>query len=241
MTLSTDPSSISRDELFDKYQVLIDSISQWPKLKTYNFKFPSEIAAKSKIPEKLEVSTFHKLIDDQHWFARSCTIPQSYPHYLDIVTYITGSSELGTTHSDYERGYIHELKHVECSNMKIEHDGWSYFLKAVYEFSFPVSNRVFYEWIHVYEIRNDVYIISQSIPNQSTSAQVDGAVVGEYNSIEKLTIHDDGLEWTMATVSDPSGRIPEWLTNATMPKTIAKDVPSVLLWINKLKRESSKG
>ncbi|KAG7662128.1 uncharacterized protein J8A68_004390 [[Candida] subhashii] len=227
--LSIDPNSLSRDAIIANSRNIIDTAPKWPTSKTFKYILP---------PSKLniQVNVSKKLIDNKLWFSRTCKIPNSYPYLQDIISYISGTSQLGTTHSDYELEYIHELKSVECNDITTNSDGWSYFLKAVYEFGFPIKDRVFNEWVHVYKSgENCVYVISQSV---NSDAQPSGKVVGEYNSIEKVSLEEDGLSWTMATVSDPGGSIPQWLTNWSMPKSIAKDVPSVLLWINGLKKNT---
>jgi hypothetical protein len=57
-------------------------------------------------------------------------------------------------------------------------------------------------------------------------------VRGKYVSVELVKEHPDGsVEWRMATSSDAGGNIPRFITNASMPKNVAEDVPSFLHWM----------
>lgn len=55
---------------------------------------------------------------------------------------------------------------------------------------------------------------------------------GRYVSVERVRELHDGaaVEWRMATSSDAGGNIPRFVTNASLPKSIAEDVPSFLKW-----------
>lgn len=57
-------------------------------------------------------------------------------------------------------------------------------------------------------------------------------VRGKYVSVERVRELHDGaaVEWRMATSSDAGGNIPRFVTNASLPKSIAEDVPSFLKW-----------
>ena len=55
---------------------------------------------------------------------------------------------------------------------------------------------------------------------------------GKYVSVELVTELEDGsVDWRMATSSDAGGSIPRFITNSTLPKSIAEDVPSFLSWM----------
>lgn len=58
-------------------------------------------------------------------------------------------------------------------------------------------------------------------------------VRGKYVSVERVRELHDGaaVEWRMATSSDAGGNIPRFVTNASLPKSIAEDVPSFLRWV----------
>lgn len=55
---------------------------------------------------------------------------------------------------------------------------------------------------------------------------------GRYVSVELVReLGGDAVEWRMATSSDAGGNIPRFITNGTLPKSIAEDVPSFLKWM----------
>lgn len=57
-------------------------------------------------------------------------------------------------------------------------------------------------------------------------------VRGKYVSVERVKELNDGaaVEWRTATSSDAGGNIPRFVTNASLPKSLAEDVPSFLRW-----------
>lgn len=110
---------------------------------------------------------------------------------------------------------------------------------------FPTSNRDFVYLITVYEnetqsasgktLRSFVVIsIPVSHPNQS------GFVRGKYAAIEQIKEleEEEGIEWTMATSSDPGGSIPRTVSDLALPSKISEDVPSFTKWLEK---NSTKG
>lgn len=58
-------------------------------------------------------------------------------------------------------------------------------------------------------------------------------VRGKYVSVECVKESDKGVEWLMATSSDAGGNIPRFMTNSSLPSSIAEDVPSFLQWLRK--------
>jgi hypothetical protein len=69
-------------------------------------------------------------------------------------------------------------------------------------------------------------------------------VRGKYVSVERVTEMDSGrqVEWRMATSSDAGGEkgpnrklilgnIPRFITNSSLPSSIAEDVPSFMKWL----------
>lgn len=60
-------------------------------------------------------------------------------------------------------------------------------------------------------------------------------VRGRYVSVELVRETDGGraVEWRMATSSDAGGNIPRFVTNGSLSKSIAEDVPSFLKWAAK--------
>jgi hypothetical protein len=57
-------------------------------------------------------------------------------------------------------------------------------------------------------------------------------VRGKYVSVELVQERPDGsVEWRMGTSSDAGGSIPRFVTNATLPRSVAEDVPSFVRWL----------
>lgn len=57
-------------------------------------------------------------------------------------------------------------------------------------------------------------------------------VRGKYVSVELVTEKGGAeVEWRMATSSDAGGNIPRFVTNSSLPRSIAEDVPSFLTWM----------
>ena len=54
-----------------------------------------------------------------------------------------------------------------------------------------------------------------------------------YASVEQLKYDHSShvLVWTMCTTSDAGGNVPKWIQNATIARTVAKDVPYLINWL----------
>jgi hypothetical protein len=56
-------------------------------------------------------------------------------------------------------------------------------------------------------------------------------VEGRYVSVEFVEVKEEKVEWTMTTSSDAGGRLPQWVTEKSLPGQIAKDVGFFLDWL----------
>ncbi|RCK57478.1 hypothetical protein Cantr_06697 [Candida viswanathii] len=209
---------MDRPTLLSESKTLIDSIPTWKPLKPHTSSSPPITTSLYSTTSK----------DGEFWCARKSAIPATYKQPL--IACILGEPTMGATHSDHEAKYIHEITGVSVSQIEKFDDGWKYDLVADYDFGGLLSKRRFYETQHVFRFEDCAYVMS--VPFDGPKEE--GYVVGTYRSIERLSWGKDGdVEWTMATTSDPGGFIPQWITRLSIPGAIAKDVPSVLNYIQK--------
>ncbi|KAF2804317.1 uncharacterized protein BDZ99DRAFT_467607 [Mytilinidion resinicola] len=63
-------------------------------------------------------------------------------------------------------------------------------------------------------------------------------VEGRYVSVEYVSVGNTGKDgqsevtWKMATASDAAGKIPQFVTNTSLPGQVINDVPWFLNWVN---------
>ncbi|KAL6450056.1 hypothetical protein SBY92_001997 [Candida maltosa Xu316] len=204
-----------RAQILADSKSILESVPAWPHKRTINNPSSSTI---------IQTKT---LDDGLFWASRTTTLPYSnQQQQQQLRDVIIGASTIGSTHSDHEMKYIHQIKSIDVSNITTYPDGWSYRLIADYSFGMGLKQRRFIEDIHVYEFPDSGYVIS--IPHLDNDDD-DGFVRAKYHSIEKLMWDDDDeIKWIMATTSSAGGFIPDWMTNWKLPTEIAKDVPAVL-------------
>jgi len=109
--------------------------------------------------------------------------------------------------------------------------------------SFGVSPRVFtvLQVSHYDESSNPRTGLFISIPVDLTSdpelAKLEEkGVKGRYVSVESVKELPGGnTEWRMATSSSPFGRLPTFIVESTLPKTISADVPHFLRWFQTIR------
>ncbi|KAG8785396.1 hypothetical protein FRC12_017656 [Ceratobasidium sp. 428] len=156
---------------------------------------------------------------------------------------------LGVNHSVHEQQYIPEIQSAVSLGTFGAFEGWS----LLYKFSPPLSNRIFTLLIasvledteprqgYVISLPFDVgcsfawFINPGSRTKVSTNEELKNkepkGVRGRYVSVERVRELDGQVEWTMATMSNPGGMVPLFLSNSQMPSKIAEDVPHVLEWL----------
>lgn len=207
---------MDRTKLLNESKSILDSVTSWKPHKEYHH---------SAIPTILYTTNKNS----EFWCCRKSIIPNEYQEGL--LECIIGQPTKGSTHSDHEARYIKEISSITVDDIQEYEDGWSYKLVADYDFGGLLSKRRFYELQQVYKFENCAYILSIPIDGPSRNDYI----IGKYHSIERLSWgnQDGGVEWMMATTSDPGGYIPKWITKLSVPGAIAKDVPSVLNYIMK--------
>lgn len=211
---------MDRTTLLNESKSVIESISSWKHIKECH---TTDLS--------ITTSLYSTIRNNEFWCCRKSIIPGELKHRL--LECIIGQPTQGLTHSDHESNYIKEITRIKVDDIQEYHDGWSYKLIADYNFGGILSKRKFYEFQQVYKFDNCAYILSIPIQGESNKEYV----IGKYHSIERLSWSNenekDGIEWIMATTSDAGGNIPKWITKLSVPGAIAKDVPSVLKYIQK--------
>ncbi|CAH2350011.1 hypothetical protein CLIB1423_01S00408 [[Candida] railenensis] len=238
--LEVDPQLVLKDAIS-----VIDSVPSWSPGSTYSYKL------KNKQKSAIDVATFStKLYGNVHWSARNTNLGktfsadqlQNFKSYFD--KYLIGSFDLesASTHTHYEKEYIHEIEsiRVEPVSLGTEYivpkgfECFAYTIQAIYKLQFPLKRRNFFELVLVYKSDTVSYVVSIPIqpklfkePNYSDSY----AILAKYTSIEKVEYNSDSsIKWTMCTCSSPGGNIPDFVANLSMNKVISRDVPSFLDW-----------
>ncbi|KAI9509341.1 hypothetical protein F5148DRAFT_763905 [Russula earlei] len=150
-------------------------------------------------------------------------------------------SKLGHSHAEHEKEYIEVVKKATLvKKVSATQEIWTMY----YEFpSFGVSSRVFTILVvtHYDESSSPREGLSVSIPVDLSSdpelAKLEEkGVKGRYVSVGSIKELPNGnTEWRMATSSSPGGRIPTFIVESTMPRTISADVPQFLRWLQTIK------
>lgn len=229
-----------RDEILAAgHAMASDVLSNWKKGKLYKFKSPQG--------QDLQVQTYHTYHGSDFWLSRQSRHVVDKPLYEKMVYYLNGSErdESGswqmpdrTRRSQLEREYIEVLS--DCSVLKQTPSGWV-LVNLEYNLGKPLAIRDFNEWVYpippyvdaegrevcmVVSLNADIAMKQSSIDKKHTPAY--------YTSVERLTYDPSTheLEWLMCTTSDAGGNVPKWMQNATIAKTVAKDVPYLFEFLN---------
>ncbi|KAG9125183.1 hypothetical protein FRC07_008660 [Ceratobasidium sp. 392] len=161
------------------------------------------------------------------WFARISLHPPTHGTFDDFWNC------LGVNHSAHEQEYIPEMQSATLLGSFGAFEAWS----LGYKFTPPISNRTF--TILIASVLEDVvprqgYVISLPLnvfADGELRAKEPQGVRGRYVSVERVKEVDGQVEWAMATMSNPGGRIPIFLSDSQMPSKISQDVPHVLAWL----------
>lgn len=112
-----------------------------------------------------------------------------------------------------------------------------------YKFPFPVSKRIFTVLQVVHEENtNPPSGLIVSIPidlseHKELQKYEEKGVRAYYVSVERVKQLENGnVEWRMATSSDIGGFIPKFVTERSMDKSIAEDVPHFFHWFEKISK-----
>lgn len=127
----------------------------------------------------------------------------------------------------------------DCSGIEVEADGerWGDLTlrleESVHKMPAPLHDRVFPVLQTTASVVGDrrEFLVVQIAAGGVTSMRQGSNVVGAYTSIERFRDTDEGVEWTMGTVSDAKGVLPAWVQKMAVPGAVAKDVDMFLDWI----------
>ena len=241
-----DFSGLDPDQLLEKSERIISSVCvNWTQDRTFKYKLN-----KNK-EDSIYVDTFHKALYGEHWGARLSSLgnlsaKEKRKYFDGLMKYLVGSiGDISKSHTEYEKNYIHELVDYDIMPADLPQKSSTmsasggYLVQLHYHFQFPLKKRVFYEMIYICknEAQGSAYIISLPVdPICFPEKGAIGNVVGRYTSIEKIRFdeNENKLTWIMCTCSSAGGLIPQWLTNFSLNHAIAKDVPSILSWIDSI-------
>ncbi|OCF43861.1 hypothetical protein I317_02304 [Kwoniella heveanensis CBS 569] len=145
-------------------------------------------------------------------------------------------------HSENEREYIESMRETECLHVYRKHvaEVW----RLTYRTPPPTNPRTFIVLLLSRELkdspRGERAFMNISIPFdhpgcKEKTGDEKSRVRGKYVSVERVRELNGGdvVEWRMATSSDAGGNIPRFVTNGSLPNSIAEDVPSFLGWMVK--------
>ncbi|WWC65782.1 uncharacterized protein I303_108404 [Kwoniella dejecticola CBS 10117] len=145
-------------------------------------------------------------------------------------------------HSENEREYIESMRESECIQVYRKH------IAEVWRLTFktppPTNPRTFLVLLLSRELnsgpKGERSFMNISIPFEHPDCppkanNEKSRVRGKYVSVERVREVNGGaeVEWRMATSSDAGGNIPRFVTNGSLPNSIAEDVPSFLGWMQK--------
>ncbi|KAG9078974.1 hypothetical protein FS749_008962, partial [Ceratobasidium sp. UAMH 11750] len=161
------------------------------------------------------------------WFARTSIHPPADGTFDEFWNC------LGVNHSAHEKEYIPDVQSAILLGTFGAFEAWS----LGYKFMPPVSNRTF--TILIASVREETeprqgYVISLPLDVSSDEgliAKEPKGVRARYVSVERVREVDGQVEWTMATMSNPGGLIPTFLSETQMSSKISEDVPHVLEWL----------
>ncbi|OCF62179.1 hypothetical protein L486_01846 [Kwoniella mangroviensis CBS 10435] len=145
-------------------------------------------------------------------------------------------------HSENEREYIESMRESECLHIYRKH------VAEVWRLTFktppPTNPRTFVVLLLSRELIGEPHggraFMNISLPFEHPDCppklnNEKSRVRGKYVSVERVREIEGGkeVEWRMATSSDAGGNIPRFVTNGSLPNSIAEDVPSFLGWMVK--------
>jgi len=205
------------DQILEEARKILTSTSSWKQGKTYG-KYKVVTSSRAKVEG-----------DGAPWHCRSST------HAKEDGTFDEMWDKLANDKAHNEMQYIPEIQkttHIQkiSESARIE--------TLYYKFPPPISPRVFtvlqLEHLSTSTPRTGIIV---SIPiDLSSDADLlkleEKGVKGRYVAVEQLVELEDGrVEWTMATSSTPGGRIPSFVTEASLPGQIASDVSRFFDWL----------
>lgn len=231
---------IDSQSLIEEAQQIAAGVASWKKHSPYRFKVP-------QTSEKVAVEIFTTDLNNDFWVARRNSFRElsgagRKSLFEKLSDYSIGSvSELGKSHTEYEKHYIEELIDFNLTPFVLEnppkdYECFSYLAELHYQLQWPLKKRTFTNLVHIAKSKDGLrgYVISVAvdpslIPNFTADPDY---VLAQYSSVEELVYNPekDTLLWFMATASDAKGNVPLWLAKQSINGVVAKDVPHFLKW-----------
>ncbi|SCW01290.1 LAFE_0D09318g1_1 [Lachancea fermentati] len=245
-----------KQQIVQTAEALVDGVaSSWKKGKCYKHKLTRNPTLDG---DEVAVQTYYTTIGSDYWLSRASSHHVTPAVYEAVVRELNGSTRDRAPTSDAipgpagsrdptswqmpdraarsrrERDYIEVLSKVDVVDTTAA--GWV-LVNLEYELGRPMATREFNEWVYPVE------------PYTATSGRERCMVVslvadaplrdphkhthGIYASVELLEYDyaTSTLYWTMCTTSDAGGNVPKWIQNATIAKTVSKDVSFFLSWL----------
>lgn len=227
-------------ELIAEAKEILAQLMEWTPGKIFTTQIPA-YGDGEKRNFDVSTRTCHTDLNNDRWVARST----SFDHLpsdvrKELLDKLSRFSVGSTTkpeqcHYEYEQHYIHQLQSYEIQPKVLEGQGpglATYLAKLIYKFGFPLTDRVFYELLHVVVEENALYVIQLATdPSLYTGEHNPKAVLARYTLVERITHLSESLNWEMATASTAGGVIPKAIVNMTLPGAISKDVPLFFEWV----------
>ncbi|CCE61325.1 hypothetical protein TPHA_0A02420 [Tetrapisispora phaffii CBS 4417] len=218
-------------------QMTRDVVTKWKKGKCYDFKNKNF----QKDNKDIKVQCYSTTVDADYWLSRVSKHKIEKKVYEKILYYLVGVErndkgewvmEDRAKRSELELEYIEVLNKVEV--MQRTESGWV-LVNLEYELGKPLTTREFNEWVYPIEpFMNEETGIETSLiislvadkPLKESTIHLNHTKA-YYIGVEKLEYNykTEDFTWTMCTSSDAGGNIPKFLQNATIAKTVSKDVP----------------
>ena len=228
-----------------------DIAESWKKVKCYKFGGNKL----QKDGEDICVQTYTTTQDSGFWMSRISKHIVKKDTYFKLVRYLNGSNyNLETKKwvlTDRAYRLRLEIEYIEVLNkfeiLEETDSGWI-LVNLEYELGKPLTTREFNEWVYPIEpyiseetgLETSMVVCLRANRPLKESTIYKRHTMAYYASVEKLEYDykNGSLTWTMCTSSDAGGNVPKWLQNATISKTVAKDVPYLFDYV--LKKSYSK-
>lgn len=156
-------------------------------------------------------------------------------------------------HAETEKNFTpniestHLFQQWDCSGIEIEIDGdtwvdWTLkFEESVHKLPAPLTKRVFpvVQATASAKGRKDFLVVQVLVEGGPESEGSKGALKAAYTSVERVREGEGGIEWTMGTVSNARGVLPQWIQNLSVSGLVAKDVSMFLEWMAKQRKSQA--
>lgn len=230
-----------RDEILKAGESMARDVQKnWKKGKLYKFKNPDGM--------KIQVQTYFTHHGSEYWLSRVSKHKIDKKTYEKMLYYLNGSERSADNTwymKDRSKRATLEVEYIEvlskCEVLDRSDSGWV-LVNLEYDLGKPLTIRDFNEWAYpiepymdengkeasmVVSLNADQPMKPRAIENNHTPAY--------YVSVETLEYDYETQElvWLMCTTSDAGGNVPKWLQNATIAKTVAKDVPYLFDFLSK--------